>query len=76
MANSNTINVKQLMKDLTKFNVSQKAVDELKDFIANAWFDHAMSELESIAKRDNRSTILERDVIDYLNHIKAYIIRS
>jgi len=73
MANNNVINVKALMKDMTSFNVSKNAVDDFKGFI-EAWFEHAVKDMESIAKSDKRTTILDRDVQAYLNLKRAYMI--
>jgi len=67
-----SINVSKSMKAEAylgnqRFNVSQSAIDEYTDRIKTA-FEYNMQALCKIASKDNRKTILERDVLELFGH--------
>lgn len=59
----NTINVGQLMRKHTKYNVSPKAVHEMSSRL-NMFIETHMETLSKIASKHKRKTIFEDDVTE------------
>lgn len=71
--NGNIININKLMHSNTKLNVSPGAVRELSGRIVDKLHDLA-PELDKIAIRHDRKTVMENDVIELFGYINVEIL--
>ena len=68
----NVINVKKLIRDNTRLNVSPKVIKEYSLRIVDHIIDNTY-QLEKIAKKHGRKTILERDIIELFGYMDTKI---
>ena len=71
--NRNVVNVKKLIHENCESRVSQKAIEELSERIIDKLYDMA-PELDRIAKKNGRTTIMDEDVIEYLGYVGRDVI--
>lgn len=70
---TNMINVNKLMHNYCKLKVSPVAVKELSGRIVDKLYDMA-PDLDKIAKRHSRKTIMVEDVIEFFGYIENDVI--
>ncbi len=69
----NIVNVNKLMHEYSKLRVSPEAIKELSSRIVDKLYDIA-PELDKIAEKHGRKTIMEQDVIELFSFVDQDVI--
>ena len=75
MTNKNVINVNRLIHEYCKLKVSPGAVKEISGRIIDKLHDMA-PDLDKIAKRHGRKTVMEEDVIEFFGYIEKDVFEK
>jgi len=71
--NGNIVNVNKLLHEYCRCNIGSKAVKELSGRIVDKLYDLA-PELDKVAKKHERKTIMEEDVIELFAQVEVDVI--
>lgn len=68
----NSLNIGKLMRAYSNNKISKDAVNSMIGWV-DTFVEHAMAHIDERVLKDRRLTVLERDVDQHINHIKAYL---